>query len=202
MNKENIYTVDDICGLLSISGSLDESGAGLSRIMVYIHSGKPFALITAFRSSYSDYDNRQANARLVNDLRAKDLGGLQVKGRWIDRVTDVPGEERSFFVTLPPENPHFKDVQSFGMHMARLGRKYAQQAVLFGDGEDVALLSFNKGVMARERIGASISINRESLEKAKEWSEIKKRKFIFEGVYLPDSFVSSLAASQLGLGDI
>lgn len=202
-------SVSSIGALLGISQRLVplcEAGAGLSRVMQHLTDGRPFLLLTAYRAEYSEKENRQRNAKLAKDFVAAGLGGVQVQGVWTDTETGEEARERSFLLTdRPGAAPEGADAQEatpsdllqFGLRMAR---KYDQQAVLFGDGKQVVLI-FPHGASSykRVKIASQPSLSKEALDGAMASTDIKGRKFVFEGYASPASALGAMALSKVNL---
>ena len=63
-------------------GTLDEAGAGLSRILKQLESGKDFIMISASRGNYSTKENNKRNNALLSEFRKKLGGAYKLVGHW------------------------------------------------------------------------------------------------------------------------
>ena len=79
------FLVEHTEGLKPSIGKIDESGAGIKRVMSQLQSDKSFAIISAFRFSNSKKENISRNNRLIKEIRA-DLGiktgAYKLVGHW------------------------------------------------------------------------------------------------------------------------
>lgn len=134
---------------------LDE--ASLGRVLQHIQGKKNvknWGMLTAYRYSNTPNQNKKLNKQLEADLRAKKYGFFKVEGHWVEcqdgnlSYSDCPPNllkdaiEESLFIP----NITAKDIH-------KLGKKYGQDAVIFG-GEQTkgnATLIFKDGKV--ENIG-------------------------------------------------
>jgi len=66
-------------------GELDESGAGISRVLQQLDSDVDFAMITAFRGDKSKKTNTSNNNALIQNIRkdlVKNVGAYKIVGHW------------------------------------------------------------------------------------------------------------------------
>ena len=66
-------------------GKIDESGAGIKRVMSQLQSDKSFAIISAFRFTNSKKENIHRNNHLIKEVRAElgtKTGAYKLVGHW------------------------------------------------------------------------------------------------------------------------
>jgi hypothetical protein len=66
-------------------GRIDESGAGIKRVLATLDSGVDFAMITASRGSNSNKENRANNNKLIREIRDElhqKVGAYKLIGHW------------------------------------------------------------------------------------------------------------------------
>lgn len=126
--------------------------ASLSRVWQHVESGRPVALITAFRSENDRQTNIRLNKQLAATIRDLGYGYFFVDGYWIENK-DTPEEvhvaEDSLFVIGP--DPAFRDpTKSNDMQdevfidaMTSLAGKYKQEGVLIKHSKGVAVYDSN-----------------------------------------------------------
>ena len=131
-------------------GTLDESGAGIKRVLKQIENHN-FLLISAFRQSYSRKENIQRNNQLIKDIRSElgteKSGGYKIVGHWKEcseplkdneTIKDCKGKivnalEESWLV--PSDEPVEKLIE-IGK---KLAQKYDQDGFIVGDDKGVYL---------------------------------------------------------------
>ncbi len=127
---------------------LMEAGAGASRITQKIKQGTPFFAISAFRSPQArglEHDvpkNDRLNNRLTHQLRT-DLAQeavrfIPVMGGYQEQEENRPHEEKRFFV-LPTRKTGTYNTDAFLKFAIYLCAKYNQEAIMFGDGDEIRL---------------------------------------------------------------
>lgn len=157
----------------------------LSRVYQWFGQ-KAFAVISAYLSDKSNEENVANQNQLKADVRAKGYGYKEMKGAWRPDPNSPVSFEYSLFI--PQMTP---------ADAVELGKKYGQQAVLYGDGQNIILdfmgdpndnLVFNK--METDYQDAWIS-----------WSEFKRKKYRFASVqwdmFLPPVPKSWIMATAL-----
>ena len=127
--------------LLEQYGILDESGAGLSRVLSKLDSGVDFLFITAFRGSNSIKQNIKNNNELIKYARKElqiELGAYKIVGHWKEcsiplesgqTLKDCTGKiinalEETWLFTKP-DNVSSEDFDKLAQKVAR---KYDQDA--------------------------------------------------------------------------
>jgi hypothetical protein len=172
-----------------------EAGGGLARLLKNMEN--PYIIMTAFRGEYNLGENRKRNAKLISDIRGKNLGGKAVVGNWVENEDDpnpTPVKEESFFIVwtercgLSPD-----EFRQFGIELMK---KYGQEAILYSDGTDVYQLSKNG---KEEKIGKTVSMSVSKIGNA--WSTLKGKKFVFEGTLEPVNYAHAVGMRSLGLYD-
>lgn len=135
--------------------SLDE--ASLGRVLQHIQGKKNvknWGMLTAYRYVNTPYENKKLNKQLEADLRAKGHGFFKVEGHWVEcqdqnlSYNDCP---KNLLKDAIEESLFVPNISAKEIH--RLGKKYGQDAVIFG-GEQTkgnATLIFKDGKV--ENIG-------------------------------------------------
>jgi hypothetical protein len=129
---------------ISESQEIDEAGAGLSRVLKHMKNGQPFIQLTGARAGLSQKEITKRNNEIITILRNFGLGPINTVGGF-DEFNPETGKttrvrEDSLFVPLNPKS-HFD-----GDKLLELGellsRKFEQDAMIYGDGEDVFSVDF------------------------------------------------------------
>lgn len=155
--------------------------ASLSRIFHHVDVGEGFALLSAGRSENSSAENSKNHGLLRQDIRSGGFGYIQTVGHWtetLDDGTKEPVEEMSIFVPkMPPEEA------------LKLGEKYGQEAVIYGDETGIYYLWVGG---EKEKIGDRMSVK--VVNDA--YSKLKGKPFTFEGIrYVPSGYIDYLGWS-------
>lgn len=121
---------------------LAESSIG--RILTHIRDGQPFIQLTASRRGLPRQEVRRRNNEIVRDLRKHGLASIRTMGGWDEE--DAKTKERTTVVEdslFIPLNDHTTltgdDLMRIGQNV---GQKYEQDAIVYGDGQDIFLLDF------------------------------------------------------------
>jgi hypothetical protein len=130
-------------------GVLDESGAGIKRVMSKLEENKDFIMITAFRQKYGAKENKKRNNQLIKDIRSalgEKAGAYKMVGHWKEcseplkdgeTIKDCKGKienalEETWLIMKPDSVPSDK----FDKTAQKMARKYDQDAyVIRQDGE-------------------------------------------------------------------
>jgi hypothetical protein len=101
-------------------GRVDESGAGISRVLKTLDSGVDFLIITAFRGTSSKKENTQNNNKLIKYIRSEygtKIGAYKLVGHWKEcseplkdneKISDCKGQitdtlEESWLIVKPDD---------------------------------------------------------------------------------------------------
>lgn len=176
-------------------GVLNEGG--LARVLSHFHN-RNFAILTAFRASFSYAENLQRNKMLEAELRAVRAGGIKLIGHWAEapdgvefsdadpsQLTDVT--EESYFV---PQST--LDDGAFFSFILGLIRKFEQDAAVFKNSDGVHLLNKDGELF---KIGSTLSV----AKIAQAYSTIGDRTFIFEGTMGPSCNAHRQLLSRRGI---
>lgn len=98
--------------------------ASLSRVWQHLGEGRSWGLVSSYRPHLSKEENQQRVEELKSDLKKERLGYFPLKGMWKDKDSGEVYSEPSFFV------PEISRDQ-----IVKLGRKYDQDAVLYGESD-------------------------------------------------------------------
>ena len=104
-----------------------ESGANLSRLLFHLNENN-VAFITAFRSEYSNNENKKRNKILARDLNNAGYGFIRIIGGYKDNADSQPIEEDSFAVISTADD--YKEQDEFFKHMLAFGKRFNQDSVL------------------------------------------------------------------------
>jgi hypothetical protein len=187
-------------------GTIDESGAGMGRVLKMLEDGKDFVMITASRGGKSNKENQSNNYSLIKYIRQEigmKVGAYKLVGHWKecsetlgdnDTIADCKGQitdtlEESWLVIKPDDIPSdvFLDISN------KVAKKYNQDAYVIRKEGKLTLNSKNGDVWAD--LGRA---NRKSLSTGfgkiaglQGYTELKKvrntgriQNIVFEGIYL------------------
>jgi len=185
-----------------LAESLTEFGtiseASLSRLVSMVQT-KDFCIATAFRSNFTQKQNRQRNKELFSMLQSKKMGGYMLVGHWQEapdgtnwkdatpeQLQDIT-EESVLFV-----RPESISREQFIEMCIGIAKKFNQDAVIIGlNGEGVHLY-FKNGDSSK--IGTNFSIGKI----AQAYSNLRggnPSPFIFEGSLIPETNFGRMAFS-------
>jgi hypothetical protein len=179
---------------------LTEAPARLGRLYQHARTS-PFLMFTASRGDLSADENRQRNMQLVQILRGHDLGAIQVEGHWVEDTGPVT--EMSFFVPLTKRAAPMTGDDLLQLGIA-LGRRFEQEAILYGDTQYVFRVGIRSGSLAIE--GRVDQITTTGLGDV--YSRIRNTSFQFkegfapyrvDGYRVPSGYISALGMSRGGL---
>lgn len=192
--------------LIEQYGIIDESGAGLARVLQKLESGVDFLFITAFRGSKSIKDNLKENNKLIQAIRAelsKKVGAYKMVGHWKEcsvplkdgeKIEDCKGSiqnalEETWLILKP------NDVQSedFNTLAQKIAKKYHQDAYVIRMNNKLTLNGKDGTVW--EDLGKaskdSLSNGFKKILQTQGYSELKKLRtkgrsenIVFEGIKL------------------
>jgi len=124
------------------------TAASLGRVWQHVSSATGFGILTAYRAGYAPHESQARQRSLQSDIRALRLGYFHLVGHWREcadtevKYDDCPEEQLS-------------DVQEPSLFVPglalsdalRLGRKYDQDAVVYGgpDAGGKTVLAFRDG---------------------------------------------------------
>lgn len=165
---KRIFKVRGFDELLRAEGRV-VTAFSLSRLLHHIKSGKPFAILTAWKSVDAEgfqvppEVNKANMANLVKDLRSLGLGFVPLSGAGQEEGGAVSYEPSFFVPGISKEDA------------IRLGDKYNQYAVLWGKEGDSVSLILNDGseILLEDRP----VFDRNKIEQY--WSEWRGRAFSF-----------------------
>lgn len=132
------------------------------------YQNKNFGIISAYLGGKSKTENKQNSQKLKEDVREMGYGYKEIKGRWrAGKDNEIELEYALFIPNLTPE------------HAIELGKKYDQEAVLYGDKE--------KGVIILDFLGNGANQVFTGMDTKFEdswiaWSEFRRHKFRFSSV--------------------
>ena len=187
-------------------GTIDESGAGLSRILKMLEDGNDFLIITASRANKSKKENLANNNKLIKDIRSKvgkKIGAYKLVGHWKEcnkplkkgeTIKDCKGSivnsmEESWLITRP-ERVSREEFSNIAQDMAK---KYDQDAYIIRLNGKLTVNDKNGEIW--EDLGKankkSISAGFERIIDVQGYSELAKLRkkgritnIIFEDLYL------------------
>lgn len=177
-------------------GAMYESS--LSRIMKHT-SGNGFIMISTFRDKYTLMENMKRHEKLMVDIRSKDLGFIEVDGRWVekDEVSgeDIEADELSLFI------PYREEVMTpleFFTLATDWQLEYDQEAIVYQEPKNTEIWIIDKMRQTVDTIG---SFSPDKIGYA--WSTLRKgshkdRTFVFEGVRKPSGSISAMSMANAG----
>lgn len=122
--------------------SLNE--ASLGRVYQHVTGEKnvtKWGMITAYRYANTPAENKALNKKLESDLRSLGYGFFKVEGHWVEcqdankSYQDCPKDQLH---DVAEESLFVPDITS--AHIHKLGNKYGQDAVIYGDAKKVILI--------------------------------------------------------------
>ena len=204
-------------------GTIDESGAGLSRVLSKIDSGIDFLFITASRGSFSKKQNAERNNELIKYIRSEvgvKIGAYKIIGHWKECTTElkdgqtiqdcpniVNALEETWLFTRPDE----LSAEQFNELAQKVSKKYEQDAYVIRldgkltlngkDGSEWADL----GKASKD----SISVGFNKIVNVQGYSELAKLRnkgrvenIVFESLYVAipkDNISSKRLFKELGI---
>jgi len=191
--------------LIEQYGQIDESGAGLSRVLNKLNSESDFLFITAFRNTNTTKKNIQDNNALIKSIRdeiKEKIGAYKIVGHWKecskpleDKLTikDCKGKiinalEETWLI-IKPSNISSDDFDELAQKMSK---KYDQDAYIIRKNEKLTLNGKDGTVW--EDLGKtsydSLSSGFQKIIDKQGYSELKKlrrkgrvQNIVFEGLY-------------------
>jgi len=159
----------------NIGPVLSEAGAGPSRLVAHIRSGRPFFMISAMRANLSHHENLVRAKKLERMLANLPYSFIRTEGEYLEIGQTEPSPELSLFVMpVDPEAPGAIDRMIF--LAVRLMRVFDQDSVLIGDGNRVYLRERDGSEFS---LGSAASFSLAVIKRAPAFSKIKGRKFTF-----------------------
>jgi len=124
-------------------GQIDESGAGITRVLKRLEDNTDFAIVTAFRGSNTRKQNIANNNKLIKDIRAElgqQVGAYKLVGHWKEcsvplekgeTIKDCKGKitnalEESWMVI----RPDLISLDRFENAIKKVAKKYDQDAYI------------------------------------------------------------------------
>jgi hypothetical protein len=187
-------------------GTLDESGAGLSRVLSKLDSNEDFLFITAARAENSKEENLKNNNLLIQYIREKlglKIGAYKIIGHWKEcseplednqTISDCNGTiknslEETWLIIRPKE----VDSKAFSDIAIEVAKKYKQDAYVIRldnkltlNGKDGSVWS-DLGKASKD----SLSVGFNKIVNVQGYSELKKLRskgrsanIVFESLYL------------------
>lgn len=132
-------------------GTLDESGAGLSRVLSKLDSGVDFLFITASRGSNSKKVNQDLNNQLIKFVRetiGTKVGAYKIIGHWKEcstelkdgeTIKDCPSVVNALEETWLIIKPESLSSDDFNELAQKISRKYEQDAYVIRLGGKLTL---------------------------------------------------------------
>jgi hypothetical protein len=166
--------------------------ASLSRILS--HSQNGFAILTSDRGMRTPKENNLVRKKLEQTLQSMGKGFIRVKGGFIeDKGTEEERSvyEKSFFlpnISLEEAKQLAKIANKLeeAKQLAKIANKFEQEAILYGDGQNVFLL-YPNGQM--KKMGDHLSM----ANIGDYFTQWRGRKFTFENLeYLPTGQIDAL----------
>jgi hypothetical protein len=161
--------------------------ASLSRIWQHIQNGKTFAVISAYRGSNSEQENRSLHEKLKQDVRSKGYGFIEQKSgyTYANPQTGEEGnvEEQSLFI------PEISKADAVS-----LATKYQQESILWKDTNEFVLYYVSSGKTDPFNRGTSkdLTFNADVLKyaysqflKSKNKNAIKKFAYVMKELRVP-----------------
>lgn len=167
-----------------------QAGAGLTRIISHVQSGVNFIIITAFRGENSKKENVRRNTEMLQDIKAKNLGAIQLEGHWTENAGTpeaINVVEISYFIPNRTWGGESIEISEFKQIGQDLRAKYDQESFLYGDGKEVYVVEEG----SEFSIGSAVHVSYNQLEEI--YSKIKGKNFIFSCVYAP--IISSMSSA-------
>lgn len=121
-------------------GTIDESGAGLSRVLSKLDSGVDFLFITASRGSLSKKENAERNNELIKYVRSEvgqKIGAYKIIGHWKEcsvelkdneTIKDCPNVVNALEETWLFTKPVNVSSEQFNDLAQKVSKKYEQDA--------------------------------------------------------------------------
>ena len=118
---------------------IDESS--LSQILTHVKEDQNFAILTAYRGSYSANENIRRNKALAADIRNLGYGFIHLEGHFIENK-GTPEErdvdEDSLFVISNGDT-------NFNNNIKKLAKKYEQESIVLKDKDKIYIFDFESG---------------------------------------------------------
>lgn len=192
--------------LINQYGTLDESGAGLSRVLQKLESNEGFIFITAFRGSESTKNNIKKNNDLIKSLRSEigtKVGAYKIVGHWKECSEPLKDNEdiskckgtitnalEETWLIIKPESVSSDD---FDKVAQKIAKKYNQDAYVIRKNGKLTLNGKDGSVW--EDLGKankeSLSSGFSKISNIQGYSELKKlrnkgrtQNIVFEGISL------------------
>lgn len=156
----------------------------------------PFLIVTAFKNGFDLEENRFSNEVLNEDFRSKGLGGLKLRGHFIqDEGLPIEHTEplEGYILSLDKNRAKI-DLEGFEAFGRMICEYYEQDFVFFSDGEAIFPLNRNGRMDA---IGKQLDFHPDLFEKY--YSEQKGRRFVIEGYASPSSYIDAMHKAQQGI---
>lgn len=152
-----------------------------------------FAILSAFRSEYSKTENRSRNRQMLSQLRVYGLGGMMLKGGWLETQADGTKKEvteESYLIKCPES----LSPEKFKKIILDTIIKYNQDAAVVGLDGQINLL-FSNGTT--QYIGSGPKVSSGDIEGA--FSKLRGYTFVIAGHLAPNSWVMALKADAEGI---
>lgn len=187
-------------------GTLDESGAGLSRVLSKLEENIDFLFITASRGNFSKSENKQRNNELIKSIRSEigeKIGAYKIVGHWKEcsiplkdgeTIQDCKGSiENSLEETWLFTKPDNISSEEFDKIAQKNARKYDQDSYVIRSNGKLELKGkdgsswVDLGIASKQ----SLSTGFEKIVNVQGYSELAKLRskgrtanIIFEEIYL------------------
>lgn len=187
-------------------GAIDESGAGMSRVLRMLDDNKDFLMITAFRGDKTRKENQKNNSDLISYIRKEigmKVGAYKLVGHWKEcskplmdgeTLADCKGSiqdtlEESWLIVKPDDisGDLFRDIAN------KVAKKYNQDAYVIRKDGKLTLNSKNgdEWVDLGKANRDSLSTGFVGISGIQGYSELKKvrnsgrvQNIVFENIYL------------------
>lgn len=153
------------------SQTLDEAGAGASRIVSHIRNGDVFMAISAFRADKPMAVNMKRTESLKAHFAKLPVAYIVTTGEYHEIGQDEPSEEISFFV-LPKKGVPLSAVITWGKKLRAL---FDQDSFIYGDGETIHLVDAEGDY----EIGDRMSFSPKALRDAPGITKVKNKPFTY-----------------------
>lgn len=218
---DKVATFETIFSVSDGMNCLCEAGAGLKRLQKHVAS-VPFIIITAFTRKEDvmkglNHDqrfkeNRARNAKLVADFREQGLGGIRLKGHYMEDVKDadgnyvddpgtgktklIPVNEESFFIPYYQEKSKLKDEKAFFKWGKYMAHTYNQDTFIFCSSDGTINAYTPEGVVDYS-LGTNFDLDPSKMDEY--WSKIHGTQFILDGYVLRSGFAGSTIRQMYGV---
>ena len=162
--------------------------SNLSRVNHHLKNGA--VAISVSRDVYSPEENRVRTKELRDKLRAEGYGYLALVGGYHEETGDVV--ETSFMVPYREKKESFSQ---FLTKMSNLGKQYDQESILVIQSSEVYYMDPRTGKKTNSFSGVKFDKSDSTYFSMLAKGNHRNRKWIFEGVAIPDTLYGKHRAS-------